>query len=76
MHTLDGHTFAKDGGKYVMSIALPFAKKEDVSLEQVGEGLEVHLDGRRCVFALPDEVRYREASSWAFEPPLLKVTFR
>jgi len=76
LHTLQGHTLSKEEGRYVMSIALPFARREDVSLEQIGEGVEVHLDGRRCIFALPDEIRYREASSWAFEPPQLKITFR
>ncbi len=76
LHTGLGHSFTKENGRYVMSLALPFAKREDVSLEQVGEGVEVHLNGRRCVVALPDEVRYREAASWSFEPPLLKITFR
>jgi hypothetical protein len=36
----------------------------------------VHVNGRRCVLSLPDEVSKREAASWSFEPPLLKVTFK
>jgi hypothetical protein len=36
----------------------------------------VHLNGRRCVLTLPPEVRSREASSWSFEPPTLKLVFK
>lgn len=76
LYTLDGHSFQKQDGRYVISLALPFAKRDDVTLEQIDEAVEVHLNGRRCVLSLPEEVRHREAASWAFEPPLLKITFR
>jgi arsenite-transporting ATPase len=76
LHILSGHSFVKENGRYVISIALPFAKSEDVNLEQIDEGVEVHLNGRRCILSLPEQVRYREAASWTFEPPLLKITFR
>jgi arsenite-transporting ATPase len=76
LHILDGHSFVKENGRYVISLALPFAKREDVNLEQIDEGVEIHLNGRRCVLSLPEEVRHREAASWAFEPPMLKITFR
>lgn len=75
MHVGAAHSFEQGEGGYVMSLALPFAEKKDLAVEQLEEGVAVHLNGRRCVLALPPEVRYREASSWSFEPPTLKVTF-
>jgi endonuclease YncB( thermonuclease family) len=59
----------------VMSLALPFADKKDLAVEQMEDGVAVHLNGRRCVLALPEEARNREATSWSFEPPVLKVVF-
>ena len=60
----------------MLSLALPFADKKDLAVEQMEEGVAVHLNGRRCVLTLPPEVRSREASSWSFEPPTLKLVFK
>jgi len=75
LHTGASHSFSQGEGGYVMILALPFAEKKDLAVEQLEEGVAVHLNGRRCVLTLPPEVRYREASSWSFEPPTLKVIF-
>jgi arsenite-transporting ATPase len=76
LHRPPAHSFAQNDGGYVMSLAIPFAEKKDLAVEQVEDGIAVHLNGRRCVLTLPPEVRYREASSWSFEPPTLKVVFQ
>lgn len=69
------HSFRQGEKEYVVSLALPFADKEDLAVEQLDDGVAVHLNGRRCVLMLPPEVRYREAASWSFDPPTLKLTF-
>jgi len=76
LHRTESHSFAQQGGAYVLSLALPFAEKKDLAVEQMEDGVAVHLNGRRCVLTLPPEVRRREASSWSFEPPTLKVVFQ
>jgi arsenite-transporting ATPase len=68
-------SFKPDGADYVMTVSLPHAERKDLAVEQFEEGVAVHVNGRRCVLSLPDEVRDREASSWSFEPPVLKVVF-
>ncbi|HEV8574871.1 MAG TPA: ArsA-related P-loop ATPase [Dehalococcoidia bacterium] len=76
LHEAATHTFSQQDGGYVMSLSLPFADKAQLAIEQMEDGIAVHLNGRRCVLTLPAEVRYREASSWSFEPPTLKVVFK
>jgi arsenite/tail-anchored protein-transporting ATPase len=70
------HSFAAKDGGHVLTVPLPFADKNELAIEQMDDGIAVHLNGRRAVLALPAEVRYKEASSWAFEPPTLRVTFK
>jgi arsenite-transporting ATPase len=57
---------------YLLHVSAPFAKKEELRLEEVEEGVAVHLNGRRCIIALPD-VLYTEASSWSYDGRILKV---
>jgi arsenite-transporting ATPase len=75
LHASPGHTFSEDGDSYILSVWLPFARKEDLRLEQSRDGVAIHLNGRRCLLSLPEEVRFREASSWSFEGQELTVTF-
>ena len=75
LHSTVSHSFSQENGGYVMELAVPFAEKKDLAVEQLDDGVAVHLNGRRCVLTLPPEVRYREASSWSFEPPTLRVIF-
>ena len=76
LHDGEAHSFAQGEGGYVMTLSLPHADRKELAVEQLDDGVAVHVNGRRCVLSLPDEVRNREAASWAFEPPLLKVTFK
>jgi arsenite/tail-anchored protein-transporting ATPase len=67
------HTVEKDDAGYVLRVAIPYAKREGLRLEEVDEGIAVHLNGRRCVVTLPNDVRYRSASSWSYEGDTLSV---
>jgi arsenite-transporting ATPase len=75
LHRADAHSLSRGDGAYVMSLTLPFADKKDLAVEQLDDGVAVHLNGRRAVLILPPEVERREASSWSFEPPELKINF-
>ncbi len=75
LHRGDAHSVSREGGRYVLSVVLPFARKDDLSLEQGDDGVAVHLNGRRAVFPLPEEARHQQAVAWTFEPPVLRVTF-
>jgi arsenite-transporting ATPase len=75
LHRAAAHSFSQRDGTYVMTVALPFADNKDLAVEQLDDGVAVHLNGRRCVLMLPPEVENREASSWSFEPPELKISF-
>ncbi len=70
-----GRAFLQEDGRHVLRLSLPFARREDLGLEQTDESVEVHLDGRRCVLPLPPHLRYRQAESWAYEDGELRVTF-
>ena len=74
-HAGPEHTITLTGGQYVMSVAMPFARREDISLEQTDSGVIVHLDGHRCVLPLPREARFYENASWAYEGGILRVIF-
>jgi len=75
LHRTAVHSFSRRDGTFVMSLTLPFAEKKDLAVEQLDDGVAVHLNGRRAVLMLPPEVESREASSWSFEPPELKINF-
>jgi len=74
-HTSPEHTLTLAGSQYVMNVALPLARKEDISLEQTDSGVIVHLNGHRCVLPLPREARFYENASWAYDGGVLRVTF-
>jgi arsenite-transporting ATPase len=76
LYRLPRHSFSDENSGHVMTLALPFADKKDLAVEQMDDGVAVHLNGRRCVLPLPSEIRSREATSWSFEPPTLKVVFK
>lgn len=76
LHESETHSFAQADGGYVMTLSLPHAERKELAVEQLDDGVAVHVNGRRCVLSLPADVRDREAASWAFEPPVLKITFK
>ena len=75
LHEAPSHSFEEADDGYVLTLALPFARKEDLRLEQSQDGIAVHLNGRRCILSLPEAVRYQDAASWSFDGRELTVTF-
>ena len=76
LHTGRAHSLVREDGQYVLNVAVPFAQREALSLEQVDEGIAVHLNGRRCVMPLPDDGYHYEAASWSFDGEVLRVVLR
>ncbi|HUF54742.1 MAG TPA: ArsA-related P-loop ATPase [Dehalococcoidia bacterium] len=66
--------FSKDGTNFVLRVVVPFASREELRLEQVDDGIIVHLNGRRRLFPMPQEAGRREASTWSHDGRVLKVT--
>ena len=75
LHRGPVHAFSQRDGHHLLSLALPFARREEISLEQVDDRLIVQLAGRRRTIPLPQEVRYLEALSSSFDGQTLNVTF-
>ncbi len=69
------HAFSQRDGHHLLSLALPFARREEISLEQVDDRLIVQLAGRRRTIPLPQEVSYLQALSSSFDGQTLNVTF-
>jgi arsenite-transporting ATPase len=69
----DEHSVAKEERGYLLRVFLPFARREDLRLEEVDGGIAVHLNGRRCILTLPEDVSYRSAASWSYEEHELRV---
>jgi arsenite-transporting ATPase len=67
--------FSRNGAGYEILIPLPLADRDLLDLEETEDGVAVHLDGRRCVIAVPDEARYYDRASWSLEDGVLKVVF-
>ncbi len=68
------HSVGRMGNNWELRVFLPFANRDDLRLEEVEEGVAVHLNGRRCVLTLPDDVGYASAKSWTYEGRFLTVT--
>lgn len=62
-------------GHYVLSLALPFVRREELAVERVDNILIVHLAERSRTFELPQEVRDLDGVSSAFDDDTLRVTF-
>ena len=46
------HDIAEATGGYLLRVNVPFAKREDLRLEEMDDGIAVHLNGRRCVLVV------------------------
>jgi arsenite/tail-anchored protein-transporting ATPase len=73
---LNEHSVEQEGDHYMLKVVMPFARREDLRLEELDEGIAVHLNGRRCVLDLPADVSYREASSWTYDDDVLCVVLK
>ncbi len=68
------HQFSRAGGSFVLEVVVPFTSREHLKLEQADDGIVIHLNGRHRLFALPDEIGLREASTWSHDGRVLRVT--
>jgi len=67
------HAFSQQDGHHVLSLALPFARREELTLEQEDGGLVVRLGERRRFIPLPS--RSLETRSSSFDGQTLTVVF-
>ncbi|TET98280.1 MAG: hypothetical protein E3J29_03795, partial [Dehalococcoidia bacterium] len=67
--------FSRKDGDYVLSLALPFVRHEELVIERLDDALIVHLGERSRTFDLPPEVRDLDGVSSAFDGDTLRVTF-
>jgi anion-transporting ArsA/GET3 family ATPase len=67
--------FSSRDGHCVLSLALPFVRREELAVERVDDALIVHLGERSRTFELPQDVRDMDGVSSAFDGDTLRVTF-
>lgn len=75
LHRGPGHTCLSVDGRQVLALTLPFARREEIRVEHLGESLIVHLAGRQHTISLPAEVRGLEPLSSSYDGATLRVTF-
>lgn len=68
------HSVARESGHYLLRVHVPHARREELRLEELDDGIAVHLNGRRCVLTLPEDVHYRSASNWSYDDNVLTIT--
>jgi arsenite-transporting ATPase len=76
LHAATAHSLERNGNACVLSFNLPLLAADGLRLEQVNDGITVHVDGRRAFVPLPGDLRYYDSASWAYEGGVLKVTFQ
>lgn len=62
-------------GRYLFSLDIPFARRDELAVEHVGKELVVHLGHRRRTIALAPELHALEPLSSTFDGATLVVTF-
>jgi arsenite/tail-anchored protein-transporting ATPase len=70
-----GHYIEKQAGEYVLSLQLPFASKEQVSLLQAGDELIVHVGGQKRNVILPRALVGLQPRGARFEDGALRIRF-
>ena len=75
LHPGPAQAFSSKDGDYVLSLAFPFVRHEELAIERMDDALIVHLGERSRTFDLPPEVRHLDGVSSAFDGDTLRVTF-
>lgn len=75
LHTGEPMTIERDAGSYVLSLALPFADRDDLEVGRHGEELLVRVGPYRRAILLPDSLRRRAVTSASLLDGRLTVTF-
>ncbi|MBI3954240.1 MAG: ArsA family ATPase [Chloroflexi bacterium] len=69
------HTIRKDGGRYSMTVQLPFVSKEQISVLRTGDEVVVQAGSHRRNIVLPRTLAGREVLEAKFEEGGLRITF-
>jgi len=75
LHVTRSFQLEREGAHYHLSIALPFAEKEEMVLEQKGEDMIITIKNERRIYTLPDVVKGREIERAKLEDGRLQVQF-
>jgi len=75
LHVTRSFQLEREGAHYHLSIALPFAEKEEMVLEQKGEDMIITIKNERRIYTLPDVVKGREIERAKLEDGQLQVQF-
>lgn len=75
LHSGDPMSITKSDNSYVLSLALPFADRDDLEVGRHGEELLVRVGPYRRAIVLPDSLRRREVCSASLHDGRLTVTF-
>ncbi len=75
LHQGPAQVFSRMDSSYVLSLALPFVRREELAIERLDGALIVYVGERSRAFDLPPEVRELDGVSSALEGDTLRVTF-
>ena len=75
LHSGLAQDFAMSDGQGEVRLAMPFARKGDVSLKKVGDELVVAVDGRRRTVVLPPALAALRPAGAALDDGALVVRF-
>jgi arsenite-transporting ATPase len=75
LHTDDPMRVTKKGNRYVLTLSLPFADRDELEVGRHGDELLVRVGPYRRAIVLPDTLRRRGVSSAALRDGRLTVTF-
>ena len=75
LHRGPVQAFGPRDSSYVLSLTLPFVRREELAIERLDDALIVHVGERSRMFDLPAEVRGMDGVSSAFDGDTLRVTF-
>ena len=75
LHLGPVQALSRRDGDYVLSLTLPFVKREEIAIERLDDALIVYVGERSRTFDLPAEVRGMNGVSSAFDGDTLRVTF-
>ena len=76
LHDSEPLRVERRGGTYVLSLALPFAERDDLELGRRHDELFVRVGPHRRALLLPDSLRRRTVSAARFRDDRLEITFR
>jgi arsenite-transporting ATPase len=74
LHRGPAQAFSRSDGRYVLSLALPFAERDDLAIERLDDALIVYVGERSRTFDLPPEVESLDGVSSGFDGQTLRIT--